>query len=96
MNMHAQITVGASTPTALPDQPAPAMAFTPADEKRAVEAIEFTERYGDRLSWHPAPFSYVCWDRQLNEERIHTICSGEYRPITEAMRQILWRREHRA
>jgi len=84
MNIHSTVT------------PAPAIPFTAADEEYAANAIAFEERFGDRLSWHPAPFTYVYRNAQLGETRVHRITSDEYKPTTEAMRQILWKREKNA
>jgi hypothetical protein len=93
MNAHAMPTVNPATHL---NPPPPLIAFTPADEEFAAGAIAFEEKFGDRLFWHPDPFSYGYEDKQLGVTRIHTITACEYQAKVQALRHLLWRREHSA
>jgi hypothetical protein len=54
----------------------------------ALNAIAWERAKGNRLHWHPAPFSYVM-EETVGELRLMTIVDNDLQPTVEAIRAIL-------
>lgn len=54
----------------------------------ALDAIAWERANGNRLHWHPAPFTYVMEDA-AGELRLMTVTDQDLHPTVEAIRCIL-------
>jgi hypothetical protein len=73
--------------------PTPAVAFTSVDLADAARTIAFYERCNCKFRWHAKPFTFDFTDMS-GLRSVCTITDPEAQPNVEALRSILWKREH--
>jgi hypothetical protein len=73
--------------------PLPAIAFTAADMREARYALVYEEQGLFKICWHPRPFAYTYIYPDGRRRTLTTECP-DVQPFVEALRQLLWQREH--